>query len=188
MDDRGSDRGRRYRRVRLADFGREMSDLIDPLTGLASPSILRERLTWLISRRIDDQRPFGLLSLDISNFARVNSTYGVSVGDSILVIAADRMRTCVRPSDVVGRLGNDDFQILYSDGINSDADLKSSVDRVLAALNAEYDLAGLKIEIQVDAAALFVGVPHPESEQIYLRADVNLAVAKREARVVLEAF
>ena len=135
-----------------------------------------------------DQRPFGLLLLDISNFARVNSTYGVSVGDSILVIAADRMRTCVRPSDVVGRLGNDDFQILYSDGINSQADLKASVDRVVAALNFEYDLAGLKIEIQVDAASIFVEVPHPESEQIYRRADVNLAVAKREARVVLEVF
>ena len=188
MDDRGSNRLRRYRRVCRTDFSREMSELVDPLTGLASPSILRERLTWLLSRRTFDQRPFGLLLLDISNFARVNSTYGVSVGDSILVIAADRMRTCVRPSDVVGRLGNDDFQILYSDGINSQADLKASVDRVVAALNVEYDLAGLKIEIQVDAAAIFVEVPHPESEQIYRRADVNLAVAKREARVVLEVF
>gem|GEM_PF-3344158 len=165
-----------------------MNELVDPLTGLASPSILRERLNWLLSRRREDQRPFGLLLLDISNFARINATYGVSVGDSILVIAADRMRRCVRPSDVVGRLGNDDFQILFSDGMNSDADLKASVDRVVAALNVEYDLAGLKIEIQVDAAALFVGVPHPESEQIYRRADLNLAAAKREARVVLEPF
>ena len=165
-----------------------MNELVDPLTGLASPSILRERLNWLLSRRAEDQRHFGILLLDISNFAHINSTYGVSVGDSILVIAADRMRTCVRPSDVVGRLGNDDFQILFIDGMKSIADLETSIDRVVAALNVEYDLAGLKVEIQADAAALFVGVPHPQSEQIYRRADVNLAMAKREDRVVLESF
>lgn len=165
-----------------------MSELVDSLTGLATPSILRERLNWFLSRRRDDQRPFGLLYLDISNFAQINSNYGVSVGDSILVIAADRMRSCVRPSDVVGRLGNDDFQILFSDGMNAVPDLTTSVDRVVAALNAEYDLTGLMIQIQIDAAALFIGVPHPKSEEIYLRADENLAVAKRESRVVLEPF
>lgn len=165
-----------------------MSELVDSLTGLAAPPILRERVNWLLSRRRENQRPFGLLQLDIFNFAQINATYGVSVGDSILVIAADRMRSSVRPSDVVGRLGNDDFQLLFTDGINEISDLAASVDRVVAALNAEYDLAGLIIEIQIDAAALLIGVPHPSIEEIYHRADENLVVAKRESRVVLEAF
>lgn len=165
-----------------------MSKLVDSLTGLATPSILRERVSWLLARRSEDQRPFGLVQLDISDFARVNQNYGVSLGDSILVTAAERMRSCVRPSDLVGRLGNDDFQLIFNDGMGSIAELKTSVDRVVAALNAEYDLAGLLVGIHFKAAALLVDVPHPEREQIYRRADEGLATAKRESRVVLETF
>ena len=165
-----------------------MSELVDLLTGLATPSILRERVNWLLARRIDDQRPFGLLQLDVSNFANVNRTYGVSVGDSILVMASDRMRNCVRPSDVVGRLGNDDFQLIFNDGMSTIDDLRTSVDRVVSALNSEYDLSGFSIKIHFKAAALFIDVPHPKLEQIYRRADEDLAAAKRESRVVFEAF
>ncbi len=165
-----------------------MSELVDPLTGLATPSILRERVNWLLARRRDDQHSFGLLQLDVSNFANVNRDYGVSIGDSILVMAADRMRSSVRPSDVVGRLGNDDFQLIFSDGMGTIADLEASVDRVVNALNIEYELAGLSIGIHFKAAALFIDVPHPEFERIYRRADEGLAAAERESRVVLEAF
>jgi diguanylate cyclase (GGDEF)-like protein len=165
-----------------------MSELVDSLTGLASPSILRERTNWLLSRRNDDQRPFGILQLDISAFGQINQMYGVSVGDSILVIAADRMQSCVRPSDLVGRLGNDDFQLIFNDGMNSLADLGASVNRVIAAINQTYDVAGLPVEIHFDAAALLIGVPHPLSEPILRRADEALAVAKLEARIAIEPF
>lgn len=165
-----------------------MSELVDSLTGLATPSILRERANWLLTRRMEDQRPFGVLQLDVSGFAGINAQYGVSVGDSILVMAADRMLTSVRPSDLVGRLGNDDFQLIFNDGLKSIADLKVSVDRVLAALHDEYDLAGLSIRIRFKAAGLLVGVPHPKAESIYRRADEAVALAKQESRVVLEPF
>jgi diguanylate cyclase (GGDEF)-like protein len=165
-----------------------MSDLVDSLTGSASPSILRERANWLLSRRSEDQRQFGILQLDISNFARINHLYGVSVGDSILVIAADRMQRCVRPSDLVGRLGNDDFQLIFNDGMKSLTDLGASVSRVVGALNEEYDVAGLMIDINFDAAALLIGMPHPPLEQIHRRADEGLALAKAESRVVIEPF
>lgn len=165
-----------------------MSELIDSLTGLSTSLILRERVNWLLARRRDDQRPFGLLQLDVSNFAKVNGAYGVSVGDSVLVMAADRMLNCMRPSDMVGRLGNDDFQLVCSDGMNTIADLKASVDRLVAAVNAEYDLAGLGISIHFKAAALFIEAPYPKPEQIYRRADECLVAAKCDSRIVIEAF
>jgi diguanylate cyclase (GGDEF)-like protein len=165
-----------------------MSELVDSLTGSASPSILRERVNWLLSRRTDDQRQFGILHLDISNFAGINHIYGPSVGDSILVIAADRMRNCVRPSDLVGRLGNDDFQLIFNDGMKSVANLSALVARVVVSINEEYDVAGLKIDIHFDAAAFLIGTPHPLLEQIHRRADEGLALAKLESRVLIEPF
>jgi len=165
-----------------------MSELIDSLTGLSTSLILRERVNWLLARRPSDQRPFGLLQLDVSDFAKVNQAYGVSVGDSILALAADRMLNCMRPSDMVGRLGNDDFQVVCSDGMNTVADLKASADRLVEAVNAEYDLAGLVIGIHFKAAALFVQAPYPKPAQIYRRADECLLTAKNETRVVIEQF
>ena len=165
-----------------------MSDLVDSLTGSASPSILRERINWLLRRRVEDQQAFGILYLDISNFAQTNLEYGVSVGDSILVIAADRMRSCVRPSDLVGRLGNDDFQLIFNDRMSKVSDLGALVARVVASINDAYDVAGLTIDIHFDAAALLIGSPHPLLEEIQRRADDGIALAKLESRVLIEPF
>jgi len=163
-------------------------ELQDPLTGLARPSILQERLEWLKNRREHDQRPFGLVQADISGFRQVNRQYGVSVGDSILVVAAARMRASVRPADLAGRLGNDDFQFVFSDGIHEVSDLESCVERLAGSINAGYEVAGLPIDISFDVAALFVGVPHPSVEEICYRADLSLVKAKHESRIVCEKF
>ncbi len=161
-----------------------MIELQDPLTGLARPPILRERLSWLRNRREGDQRPFGLVQADIRNFRHLNQEYGVSVGDSILVVAADRMRASMRPADLAGRLGNDDFQLIFSDGIHEALDLRVCVERLAGSVNAGYAVAGLPIGVSFDIAALFVGVPHPSVEEIYHRAELNLVRAKDESRII----
>lgn len=165
-----------------------MIELQDPLTGLARPSLLHERLSWLQSRRADDQRPFGLVHVDIRGLRHLNQEYGVSVGDSILVVAADRMRASMRPADLAGRLGNDDFQLIFSDGIHEAWDLASCVERLAGSVNAGYEVAGLPIGVSFDIAALFVGVPHPSVEEIYHRAELNLARAKDESCIICAEF
>ncbi|HUW78956.1 MAG TPA: GGDEF domain-containing protein [Candidatus Nanopelagicaceae bacterium] len=165
-----------------------MNELVDPLTGVCAPAVLRQRANWLLSRRIADQLPFGVLHLDISKFAQVNRIHGVSIGDAILVMAADRMQTCIRPSDLVGRLGNDEFQLIFNDGVRSLTDLSAMVDRVVASVNEPYEVAGLLVEIRFDAAALLIGSPHPELEEIFTRLDQALESAKSESRIPIELF
>jgi diguanylate cyclase (GGDEF)-like protein len=58
-------------------------------------------------------RPYGaLMFLDLDNFKPINDTYGHSVGDVLLVEAAQRIKHCVRETDTVARFGGDEFVVL----------------------------------------------------------------------------
>ena len=52
--------------------------------------------------------------LDIDNFKRVNDVHGHGVGDEVLRLLAETLRTCVRPQDVVCRLGGEEFGVIMS--------------------------------------------------------------------------
>ncbi|MER2534136.1 MAG: diguanylate cyclase [Rhizobiaceae bacterium] len=91
----------------------------DPLTGAATRNAFRESVQRLIADRPD---PFVLLMFDIDHFKAVNDTYGHGGGDEVLAAFARRVSNCLRPGDVFGRLGGEEFATLvfgcsHSDGV-----------------------------------------------------------------------
>lgn len=83
----------------------------DPLTGLSSARGLSESLdAWC--RRTG--KSFAVLYLDLDRFKSVNDTYGHAAGDSLLVRLGEALRAGVRPEDIVGRRGGDEFVVLLS--------------------------------------------------------------------------
>ncbi len=86
----------------------------DALTGLANQSYFRE----FIRRTLGYARRYGqklaLLSINLDHFERVNENLGHAVGDQLLESVARRVRACVRGSDIVARLGADDFAVLLT--------------------------------------------------------------------------
>ncbi len=86
----------------------------DALTGLANRSYFQE----FVRRALGYARRYGqkvaLLSINLDHFERVNENLGHSVGDQLLESVARRVRACVRGSDIVARLGADDFAVLLT--------------------------------------------------------------------------
>lgn len=102
----------------------------DPLTRLLNPRGFRERAELLlaIARRNGCAITFAYIDLD--NFKTVNDHHGHLAGDAALRVAADVLRSTVRKSDVIGRLGGDEFGALLFDTPDAEHALERLRDRL----------------------------------------------------------
>lgn len=85
----------------------------DPLTGLVNRRELESRLEELIERARRDGSRHSVCYLDLDDFKVVNDTCGHMAGDEMLRQVADRLQTALRSEDVLGRLGGDEFGVLF---------------------------------------------------------------------------
>lgn len=109
------------RRKRYADRLRENLQasiemaVVDTLTGLNNRRFFDSNLSALVEQAARKGRALSLMILDIDHFKRVNDTYGHDAGDQILRSFAARIRSIVRASDIVCRLGGEEFAIVMPD-------------------------------------------------------------------------
>jgi diguanylate cyclase (GGDEF)-like protein len=82
------------------------------LTGFWNRRAILEILERELSRAQREQTPLGLILADLDHFKRVNHTFGHLAGDAVLVEAARRMGTAIRPYDTLGRYGGEEFLIV----------------------------------------------------------------------------
>lgn len=87
----------------------------DALTGLINRFSLEERLLQAISVAHRNQDKLALMFIDMDRFKNVNDTMGHPAGDALLVEVAQRLKRCVRESDIVARIGGDEFIIVLTD-------------------------------------------------------------------------
>jgi diguanylate cyclase (GGDEF)-like protein/PAS domain S-box-containing protein len=153
----------------------------DSLTGLANRTTFIEGLqrAFASSRRGAPQ--FAVLYLDLDRFKDINDTLGHPVGDRLLVVAADRIRSGIRETDTAARFGGDEFAILLSEITDlSDAGRLAEKLRVALAKPAKIDGNELRITASVGIA---IYDPHTAvPEDLLAQADVALYRAKEEGR------
>ena len=129
---------RRRPRVRAQSVGDE--HLYDALTGLPNRALALDRAEWLIAR--SKRQPgllVGALVIDVDWFADVNEKLGVSAGDQLLSIVADRLRRVVRGGDTVARLEDDSFLVLV-EAVARGARLDFLAGRIMEALHKPFEL------------------------------------------------
>ncbi len=87
----------------------------DSLTDLPNRALFRDRLTHAMAQADRYQQKLAVMFLDLDRFKAINDTLGHTVGDQLLRIASERLRTCVRDCDTVARLGGDEFTVIVED-------------------------------------------------------------------------
>ena len=110
----------------------------DSLTGLYNHRYFHERLRAELTRASRARDSVAVLMLDIDDFKRVNDVYGHGVGDQVLRDLADLLRVALRGSDVVCRLGGEEFGVIMSscdagDALNLARRLTDSLSRSSSA-------------------------------------------------------
>lgn len=133
-----------------ADLTRQANT--DPLTGLPNRAALAEVLDPGRSRSRFPEG-IGVFVCDLDHFKVVNDGLGHQAGDEVLIEVADRMRSCVRPDDVVARLSGDEFVVVMN---AREPALNELADRLLSAVAAPMTLStGTKLN-----PSLSVGIAH----------------------------
>ncbi|MEZ4523325.1 MAG: GGDEF domain-containing protein [Thermomicrobiales bacterium] len=153
----------------------------DPLTGLANRALLNASLEDMIEQR--RQKSIALLFLDLDNFKDINDQLGHAVGDRLLVEVAEKLGGCIRPQDLIGRMGGDEFVILLR--FDGDPPLDTSVaisERILDAFEPPMTIDGKQVQIGASIGIAWLGNEHVSIDSIFRAADHAMYDAKRSGK------
>ena len=118
----------------------------DPVTGLPDRPELEARLQRLVNRTSRDR--VAVLVLDLDDFKIVNDSLGHSAGDELLREVAERLRSAIRPDDLLTRIGGDEFAILLREVDEGRFRPEETALRLLDCLEAPFDIAGERVRIR----------------------------------------
>jgi len=177
----------------LAGFARLVVDelemrqiaVTDQLTGCLSRRGFLAALDREISRCRRYHRPVSLAMLDVDHFKRINDTYGHPAGDVVLRVLVARCMLMLRPVDLVGRLGGEEFAILLPE--TNERAAASTIERLRKSIDTASFEIGAADPLRVSASfGLTALAPEDEAETWLKRADVGLYAAKQGGRNRLE--
>lgn len=152
----------------------------DVLTGLSNRRFFVESLESRIARcqRYGDN--CALLFLDVDNLKAVNDEYGHAAGDALLVRLGEILKNQTRTSDVVSRIGGDEFGLLL-DNLDCDVVVGKIASLMTQFDNAKCNHEGRKIPLGAAIGYCFVG-PKDTVEGLMSRADAAMYRAKEKSK------
>ena len=168
-------------RLRVQRFRRLRSQMIsDSLTGLFNHTSTREFLEKEIGRSERDQTTVCFLMMDIDHFKSVNDTHGHPVGDRVIIALSRLLRQRLRTSDIVGRLGGEEFGvILPATSLNSSEYIADEIRQSFSDINFAGARGSFNVTISIGIAAF---PDYATVADIIEAADQALYRAKRGGR------
>ena len=158
----------------------ERRALTDPLTGLGNRRLLTQALQRLEDEQVRYARPFAVLFADIDHFKSVNDRHGHEVGDEVLRLVGATLRSCTRPSDVVGRWGGEEFLILAP--AVDDEQARALSERMRRLVGSTWiEAGGLKQAVSLSVGVALSATAEP-ADRTVVRADRAMLAAKTGGR------
>jgi diguanylate cyclase (GGDEF)-like protein len=158
----------------------------DELTGLPNRSFLLRAISDALAEGRDGADPTGLLVLDLDGFKTVNDSLGHAVGDALLCQVAARLAEQVRPGDVVGRLGGDQFVVLARGCDSSEA--AALAFRLQTTFAVPFLASGISVPVSASIGVTVSREGADDAHQLLSDADAAMYAAKGSGRDRVHLF
>jgi diguanylate cyclase (GGDEF)-like protein len=158
----------------------------DALTDLPNRVLFRQQLERaLIQLRQGEQ--LAVLYIDIDEFKSVNDALGHSIGDELLKAVADRLRGCLRETDVAARLGGDEFAVIQT-AVKYPSETAQLVETIYRAIREPYECASHLITADASVGIALASGDSTDLDQLLKNADLAMYAAKSAGRRTYRFF
>ncbi|MDR3392668.1 MAG: EAL domain-containing protein [Sulfuriferula sp.] len=149
----------------------------DALTGLPNRVLLQEHLARELARSDRFHFLVAVLFLDVDNFKRINDSLGHAAGDALLCSVAERLRSYLRPSDLVARYGGDEFTIVMGE-IGTVEDVSLIAHKLREAFSAPFSIPGQEVYVAFSTGISIYPHDGSDAESLLKNADAAMYKAK----------
>ncbi|MEI7843350.1 MAG: diguanylate cyclase [Gallionellaceae bacterium] len=153
----------------------------DALTDLPNRTLFTDRLHQALAVAKRDKTHLALMFIDLDKFKPVNDTLGHDVGDQLLKGVALRIKTCLRESDTVARIGGDEFVVLLS-VIESASDAIGVAEKIRRSLNIPFGIDGHEVCISSSTGVAIYPDHGNDEKELVKNADTAMYFAKKDGR------
>jgi diguanylate cyclase (GGDEF)-like protein/PAS domain S-box-containing protein len=149
----------------------------DLLTSLPNRALFHDRVGQALASAAEAGRQTTVLSLGLDSFKHVNENLGIPAGDQVLQEVSRRLQASVGAADTCGRLGGDEFGVVF-DGGSTPEDRLAAADRILAGLRVPMDLAGNSIRLVASVGLSTAEPTEIDASGMIRRAETARSVAR----------
>lgn len=153
----------------------------DDLTGIPSLRLCLDRLSNALARARRNGDILGVFFVDLDGFKEVNDDYGHEAGDYVLKTVAKRLTGCVRAMDTVGRLGGDEFLMIFPKLLGPEAAQKIA-GSVLESLREPIAWKGNTLQVSASVGISLHPQDGKDTEQLIKEADKAMYRAKKHGK------
>ncbi len=176
--------------AREQEIAAHQSDLVrlanlDEVTQLSNRHHFRQLLDRALKRAADV--PFALLCLDLDRFKNVNDSLGHDMGDQVLRLVGERLRSIARSEDTMARTGGDEFSVIMG-RVSHDEEALPFARRILASLREPFEINGLTLHIGASIGIALAPRDATRAEQLIKYADLALYEVKAAGRNTVRMY
>jgi diguanylate cyclase (GGDEF)-like protein/PAS domain S-box-containing protein len=159
----------------------------DQLTGLTGRALLQDKTVQTVELARRYGTKVAVFVIDLDHFKRINDSLGHSAGDQILIEAAHRLRRSVRSTDVVARIGGDEFVVVMPD-ITTVDDVEQCAVNLVATLSPEISIEEHLVHVTASVGVCIYPDFASDAKHLLKRADSAMYAAKENGRNQFQIF
>ncbi|WBT57133.1 bifunctional diguanylate cyclase/phosphodiesterase [Kosakonia oryzendophytica] len=153
----------------------------DEITGLPNRLMMKEFLDGKLLSSNSQAGTLVMMSIDINDFKAINDMYGHAAGDKVLSEVSERLRKCVRSTDLVARQGGDEFIVILPD-VENEQDIQMFCQRIIAEINQPLFIHGNDIHLGVSIGIAQLPKDALTAKDLLRYSDIALYKAKNAGK------